>query len=680
MRLKEGKKKMIKPLLIEVLVEELPAVPFLKELPNIEKKWSDILQKNNLLCEFSFFYTPRRLVLWHREFKTKQDDATQEFFGAPVAMAYKDGEPTNVAIGFAKKCGVEVSELKTTVQNGKEVLFYEKQISGKPTKEILNELVNEFISSLNFGKSMRWGSFKESFIRPIKSLSIMLGDEVVEGELFGIKSSNFTYGHRMVSYDKVYFDFAGDYFCKLSKAGVILDQEQRKDMILNSIKELETKNNVKVEIDEELLDEVVAITEYPTPLLGTFSESFLKLPPEVIITSMKEHQRYFAVHKNGKLANNFCVVTNANTTEFSKIIAGNERVLKPRLTDAMFFYENDLKRGLDTSRLSSVLFADGLGSLQDKTDREVKVCKYLADKLKFEPKDTLVQAVNLGKADLMSEMVYEFTELQGLMGYYYANELGIDSNIALALKEQYLPDGVDSELPSSEFSAIVALANKIDTIFGLFSIGKIPSGAKDPYALRRAAFGVLKILNEYKFDIEIDVMIEELSHNYKELDKKLVLEFFEDRLQSIVNVNPSVLKAVLATNERNISKVVSKVNALNAIVNSSDFKEVSSTFKRVANIIKDVDTNGRIEINEGLFEQDEEQNLYKKYNAIVSNSYDNYEDHLDALFGIKPELDMFFDKVFVNHDNLNIRQNRKNLISLIYIAFKEIADIKEITI
>ncbi len=680
MRLKEGKKKMIKPLLIEVLVEELPAVPFLKELPNIEKKWSDILQKNNLLCEFSFFYTPRRLVLWHREFKAKQDDATQEFFGAPVAMAYKDGEPTNAAIGFAKKCGVEVSELKTTVQNGKEVLFYEKQISGKPTKEILNELVNEFISSLNFGKSMRWGSFKESFIRPIKSLSIMLSDEVVEGELFGIKSSNFTYGHRMVSYDKVYFDFAGDYFCKLSKAGVILDQEQRKEMILNSIKELETKNNVKVEIDEELLDEVVAITEYPTPLLGTFSESFLKLPPEVIITSMKEHQRYFAVHKNGKLANNFCVVTNANTTEFSKIIAGNERVLKPRLTDAMFFYENDLKRGLDTSRLSSVLFADGLGSLQDKTDREVKVCKYLADKLKFEPKDTLVQAVNLGKADLMSEMVYEFTELQGLMGYYYANELGIDSNIALALKEQYLPDGVDSELPSSEFSAIVALANKIDTIFGLFSIGKIPSGAKDPYALRRAAFGVLKILNEYKFDIEIDVMIEELSHNYKELDKKLVLEFFEDRLQSIVNVNPSVLKAVLATNERNISKVVSKVNALNAIVNSSDFKEVSSTFKRVANIIKDVDTNGRIEINEGLFEQDEEQNLYKKYNAIVSNSYDNYEDHLDALFGIKPELDMFFDKVFVNHDNLNIRQNRKNLISLIYIAFKEIADIKEITI
>ncbi|MDY0321071.1 MAG: glycine--tRNA ligase subunit beta [Arcobacteraceae bacterium] len=671
---------MIKPLLIEVLVEELPAVPFLKELPNIEKKWSDILQKNNLLCEFSFFYTPRRLVLWHREFKAKQDDATQEFFGAPVAMAYKDGEATNAAIGFAKKCGVEVSELKTTVQNGKEVLFYEKQISGKPTKEILNELVNEFISSLNFGKSMRWGSFKESFIRPIKSLSIMLGDEVVEGELFGIKSSNFTYGHRMVSYDKVYFDFAGDYFCKLSKAGVILDQEQRKDMILNSIKELETKNNVKVEIDEELLDEVVAITEYPTPLLGTFSESFLKLPPEVIITSMKEHQRYFAVHKNGKLANNFCVVTNANTTEFSKIIAGNERVLKPRLTDAMFFYENDLKRGLDTSRLSSVLFADGLGSLQDKTDREVKVCKYLADKLKFEPKDTLVQAVNLGKADLMSEMVYEFTELQGLMGYYYANELGIDSNIALALKEQYLPDGVDSELPSSEFSAIVALANKIDTIFGLFSIGKIPSGAKDPYALRRAAFGVLKILNEYKFDIEIDVMIEELSHNYKELDKKLVLEFFEDRLQSIVNVNPSVLKAVLATNERNISKVVSKVNALNAIVNSSDFKEVSSTFKRVANIIKDVDTNGRIEINEGLFEQDEEQNLYKKYNSIVSNSYDNYEDHLDALFGIKPELDMFFDKVFVNHDNLNIRQNRKNLISLIYIAFKEIADIKEITI
>ncbi|QOG13187.1 glycine--tRNA ligase subunit beta [Arcobacter sp. FWKO B] len=671
---------MIKPLLIEIHTEELPAIPFLKELPNIEKKWADILEKNSLLCEFEFFYTPRRIVFWHREFKTKQEDTVKELFGAPVAIAYKDGVATPAAVGFANKCGVSVEELKTIMQNGKEVLYFNQSVEGKASSEILNEMVNEFIKSLNFGKSMRWGSFKESFIRPIKSLSIMLGEEIIDGELFGIKSSNFTYGHRMIGYDKVSFDFAGDYFCKISKAGVILDQDERRKQILETIAKLESSQNIKVEVDEDLLDEVVAITEYPTALLGTFDEEFLVLPPEVIITSMKEHQRYFAVYKDGKLSNNFCVVTNANTDNFSKIISGNEKVLKPRLSDAMFFYKNDLQRGLDTSKLSTVLFADGLGSLQDKSDKEVKVGVLIADKLNFEQKDKVIEAIKLAKADLMSEMVYEFTELQGLMGYYYAKELGLDDNIALALKEQYLPDGFDSKLPSNLFCAIVALSNKIDTILGLFSIGKIPTGTKDPYALRRAAFGVIKIMIEYKLPLDLEDIIHELSYLYKGLDKKQVLEFFEDRLLNVLNVNPSILKAVLATNEKNIYNISQKVSALDIIVNSSDFKDISSTFKRVANIIKDIDTSSRVEVNEDLFEQDEEKELFVKYNDIISKEYSSVEEHLDALFSIKTELDNFFDRVFVNHDNLNIRQNRKNLITLIYNAFKNIADIKEITI
>ncbi|MDY0365707.1 MAG: glycine--tRNA ligase subunit beta [Arcobacteraceae bacterium] len=671
---------MTKPLLIEILVEELPAIPFLNELANIEKKWAEILQKNNLMCDFNFFYTPRRLVLWHRGIKIKQDDTIEELFGAPLSIAYKDGVATNAAIGFAKKCGIDPKELKTTTQNGKEVLYFQKHKEGRFTKEILDSMVLEFISLLNFGKSMRWGSFKESFIRPIKALTIMLGEEVVDGELFGVKSSNFTYGHRMISYDKVSFDFAGEYFCKISKHGIIYDQEEREKIILDSIKEIETKHNVSVEIDKDLLAEVVAITEYPTALLGSFDKSFLALPPEVIITSMKEHQRYFAVYKDGKLSNNFVVISNAYTDDFSKIIAGNERVLKPRLSDAMFFYENDLKNGLDISALSTVLFADGLGTLQDKVQRELKIAKYLANRLDIEPKEALFEAVNLSKADLMSEMVYEFTELQGLMGYYYATKLGYDDNIALALKEQYLPDGLNSALPSTKFSAIVALSNKIDTIMALFSIGKIPTGAKDPYALRRAAFGVLKILNEYKFDINLEIMIDELSYIYTNLDKKQLLEFFEDRLQSILNVNPSVLKAILATKEKNIYKINKKINALNNIVNSSDFKEISSTFKRVANIIKDLDISSNIEINQNLFDQDEETSLYNKYLEVTSKEYINFESNLDALFGMKNELDSFFDNVFVNHENPNIRQNRKNLIALIYLAFKEIADIKEITI
>ncbi|RXK14325.1 glycine--tRNA ligase subunit beta [Halarcobacter mediterraneus] len=670
---------MNKPLLIEIGVEELPAIPFLKELPNIEKKWAKILEENRLLCDFDFFYTPRRLVLWHREFQVKQEDSVEEMFGAPVKIAFKDAEPTPAALGFAKKCGVSVEELERKDQGKGEVLYYKKEVSGIEAKNLLNDMVNEFISSLDFGKSMRWASRTDSFIRPIRSLAILLGEEVVEAELFGVKSSNFSYAHRMVSYEPFTYDFAGDYFCKLDKNGVILYPDERRKRILGQMKEIEASNGVKIDIDEELLEEVVAITEYPTALIGKFDEEFLELPQEVIVTSMKEHQRYFAVYKDGELTNNFIVVSNSKTEDFSYIIAGNEKVLRPRLADGMFFWKNDIANGLSNEGLKKLTFVEGLGSMYEKCEREAKIATFLAEKL-GEDKELVQKAVMLSKADLMSEMVFEFTELQGLMGYYYAKIAGEKEEVYTALKEQYLPDGEDSELPSTVFSSIIALSYKLDNLMGLFSVGKIPSGSKDPFGLRRASAGIVKIAIEHKLPIDLEEIIDTLSLNYKGLQKAKLVEFFNERLFKIFDVNPSVLKAVLGSNESNIYEISQKLCALNPIVLSDNFKEYSATFKRVANIIKDLDINSELEVKPELLEDKEEIELYEVFTSVTSKEYSNYEEELDALFALKPQLDNFFDNVFVNHENDSIKANRKNIIGKIYQTFKEIADIKEITI
>ncbi|WP_428738648.1 glycine--tRNA ligase subunit beta [Sulfurimonas sp.] len=673
---------MLKTLLIEIGVEELPAVPLLKELKNIEKKYADILEQYNLLCEFEFYYTPRRLVIWHREFKVSQDDSVEEFFGAPLAVAYKDGEATPAAEGFARKCGVSLEQLTTADKDGKVVLYYKKDVAGKPSSELLPEIIETWIKSLDFGKSMRWGSLDESFIRPIRWVNILLGDELVELELFGVQSSKTTFVHRIANFDAVDVAGAKEYFEKLQNNGVLLYQEERAKKITKDIEALETANGIKVEIDEELFAEVVAINEHPTALLGSFDEEFLALPPEVIITSMKEHQRYFPVFKEGKLTNKFVVVANAYTDDFSEVIAGNERVLRPRLADGMFFWENDLKNGLSTAGLEKITFFKGLGSVADKIQREAKIANLLFDKFGVNAsKEDLTTAVELAKADLMSEMVYEFTELQGLMGYYYAQKAGYSEIVAVAIKEQYLPDGEESELPSTPLSAVVALSLKLDTLLALFSINQIPTGSRDPFALRRAVNGIARIVNEFGFNFDIVADVKELSAIYENpIDFEKLEAFILERMKRYYKVNPSIIEAVLASGERELLALGQKIDALNNLVNSDGFSEVSSTFKRVANITKDVDMNEEFAVNETLFEDDSERELLAHFNEVSAKEYENYEYELDALLGLKPELDKFFDSVMVNAQDEAVKNNRKVLVSSIYKAIFKIADIKEVSI
>ncbi len=683
---------MIKPLLIEIGVEELPAIPFLKELPNIEKLWLDILEKNALACDFEFYYTPRRLVLWHSAFPTKQASREEEFFGAPLSVALKEGEPTAAALGFAKKCGVEFSEVTHTLKEGKEVLYYKKSIEGLEAKKLLKEMIEAFIKGLNFGKSMRWGFLEESFIRPIRWLGCMLGDEHVSFSLFGIESTPFSYPHRTISYEPFAYMFAGDYFDRLSERGVVLYPNIRKEIILTDFAVIEKKEGVSIEIDEELLNEVIAITESPKALIGSFEERFLRLPPEVIITSMKENQRYFPVFKEGKLTNRFIVVSNAISDDYDLIVRGNEKVLRARLSDALFFLDNDLKRGLSYEGLKDITYLDGLGSLFDKEVRENAIALFLVSKyentlLEMTPrlnKETLKalmeRSVMLSKADLLSEMVYEFTELQGLMGHYYANAFNEDELLALALKEQYLPNSEESALPSTLFSSIVALSYKLDSLVALFSIDKIPTGAKDPYALRRAVNGIIKIVLEQKIAFDIHTDLKAVAQNYKAFDFDVLETFFLERLYQFFDVNPSIVKAVMSSGERDIVKMALKIKALASITQTEDFKQSVSTFKRVANIIKNIDVNADLHVNEALFENEYEKALYQAFKAVISVKYETYEENLDALFGLKSDIDAFFDNVMVNADNVNVKTNRQNLIAQIYMAFRSIADIKEISI
>jgi len=683
---------MTQPLLIEIGVEELPAIPLLKIVKNIENSWQNLLDEYKLSSKFEFIYTPRRLVLKHSAMAQKQEDQMIELMGPPVVAAFKDGEPTPAAEGFARKCGVSIDELGRADNNGREVLFFKKEEKGAETTTLLQEMLEKWIASMAFGKMMRWGSRSDEFIRPIRWLQVRMGDVSVPVELFGVKSDTKTYVHRMVNYDAVEVPSIDTYEQILSDGAVTLYPKERAAIILEQFDALEESEGIVIERDADLLDEVVAITENPRALVGRFDEMFLELPPEVIITSMKEHQRYFPVFEGGKITNKFVVVSNAYTDDYSKVIAGNERVLKPRLSDGLFFYRNDLKGGLSTKGLEKVQFIDGLGTLKDKIEREKHIAMRLLglymERVETESgKDNAAlekamdRAVELAKADLMSEMVYEFTELQGLMGYYYAKALGEDEVIYNAIKEQYMPVGEGAELPSTVFSGIVAMAIKLDTLIGLFSVGMIPTGSKDPFALRRAVNGVVRIAtaNDLSFHIE-DIITTLLKGEYAEFDTQVLSDFIIERINKSLDANPSVIAAVLASGERDVNEIVKKVAALNEIVSSDVFKEQFSTFKRVANISKDIDLNIPMKIDTTLFKEDAEVSLYDAYEKVINLTYSDYKQELEALFGLKRELDAYFDNVMVNVEDKTLKVNRLNMIGSIYKTFRDIADIKEITI
>ncbi|MBK1994083.1 glycine--tRNA ligase subunit beta, partial [Campylobacter novaezeelandiae] len=504
------------------------------------------------------------------------------------------------------------------------------------------------LKSLNFGKSMRWGEYTFEFIRAIRSMVCLLDSEVLEFELYGVKSSNKTFVHRSVSYDLLSFNSIQAYFEILEQNYIILDPEKRKEKILNEFKALEQKHFINIAQDDELLNEVIAITEYPSALLGSFDKNYLEIPKEVIITSMRENQRYFAVFKNKELSNHFIVVSNSVCKDYTQIIEGNERVLRARLSDAMFFWKNDLKTGLNPDKLSYITYLENLGSMKDKSLREEYIAEILCEIYNNPNTKDIKTAIKYSKADLNSQIVYEFTNLQGIMGSYYAKAMGFNEAICLAIKEQYLPDGENSKLPSNEFSSIVSLANKLDTLLGLFSIGKLPSGSKDPYALRRAASGILKIILNTKKDLDLDDLFSKICKNYKEFDIQILKDFIFERLYTFYEVNASFIKAVLSSKNTNIIYINNAIKALIKISQKENFSENFSTFKRLANIA----SKPKYPLEKTLFTQEEENKLYEAF--LQTLNFNDVEEKLDNLFALKPLIDNFFDKVMINVDDEKI--------------------------
>ncbi|UOR24132.1 glycine--tRNA ligase subunit beta [Helicobacter pylori] len=695
-------------LLVEILVEELPAQALLNEYKEMPKKLQALFQKRALeVGNIEIFYTPRRLCLLVKDFPLLTQETKEEFFGPPVKIACNHQDKTQglneLGLGFYQKLGLKDHQhFQTAFKNNKEVLYHAKIHAKEPTKDLIMPIVLEFLEGLNFGKSMRWGNVEKSFIRPIHNICVLFNGENFNGievKEYGFKTKQATKVHRQEGFDFIQVDSPKAYFEVLEKKHVILDPKKREAKILQEIKELETKHNIIVEIDRDLLDEVVAITEYPSALLGEFDKAFLKLPSEIITTSMKENQRYFAAfnqksQESPTLHNGFIVVSNAINKDKQKIIAGNQKVLKARLSDAVFFYENDLKKPLDNAPLESVVFVQGLGTLKDKMEREAIIAQYLTQKyasslnMPLEKALELVsRAVRIAKADLLSEVVYEFSELQGIMGYYYALKQNENELVALSVKEQYLPASENAPLPSSVFSTIVALSLKLDSLFSLFSVGKIPSGSKDPFALRRLSFGLLKIIAHYGlgFDLKADLKnLFEKVGAYQSFDLEVLEKFLLERFNNLIDCNPSIIRSVLNTNERDIVKIIQKVKALKRFLddpkNAQKKELLFSAFKRLANINKDRNPNESSEFSISLFKELQEHALFEAFNAIKTSAFESLDSKIEAYFSLHAPLEEYFKSVLVMDKDIEIQKNRKNFLWSVYQSFLEIGDIKEIAI
>lgn len=672
-------------LLIEIFTEELPFSAIKKEFGNVLTKFRVMIEKYRLCGDsankIEFFYTPRRIIFYARNFPSKQSDEVLEFFGPPLNIAYQNNEPTNATKSFLSKLNITLDEVQTKQKNGKDCLYFAKKESGQNTINLLENIIDEFLDSLSFDKKMRWGSVECAFVRPIRNIFVLFGDSFVKlpqlAKKYQFAQSARIYPHRNCESKEI--KSAEEYFAFLEKNAVIYAQSTRKARILEQIK----KCGLVVEIDTDLLDEIVAICEYPNVLVGAFDEKFLVLPKEVIVTSMKINQKYFATYKDESLsALNAAFIVVCNAVNPSELITqGNVKVLSARLEDALFFYHNDGKSFNAKScdeRLKNIEFIKNGGSLWDKVGRENAIAEAILGQIgecigESGAKITqsqITHAINIAKNDLLSEMVGEFGELQGIMGGYYAKNAGVDLEICEAIKEQYLA------IPSGILGGIVGIANRLDSILCLFALGKIPSGSKDPFALRRGASGILKIIEKFNLPLDLRTIFKAVAQNYGKIDIAQIEGFFYERLEGVLEVNQSLINAALKAHKGDLLDLINKIKALNLIAQSPSISDFKVLFKRVANILQPTKAT---KINEKLLAQSAEKALYDKIIAFQKIDFATHSERITALLDFKDTLATFFDEVLINVEDLSIKENRILLIKAVYEEFFKVGDIKEIS-
>lgn len=705
---------MNKDLLLEIGTEEIPAgyiPPALEQLKNLTK---ESLEEERIEHKDIITYgTPRRLVLYVKEVARRQKDLVTEVVGPSKNVSFTaEGKPTNAAIGFAKSQGVAVEDLKLKETTKGIYVCAIKTLQGKETKDVLASILPKIIKSISFPKSMYWSDKTLYFARPIRWILSILGEMKVEFELDSLKSDNLSYGHRFLSKQPIEINHPCEYEQKLKENFVIIDPMKRRVMIMDEINAYCESNNCLAPQMNELLDEVVYLVEFPTLIVGKFNEEYLKLPAEVLVAAMREHQRYFhIVDKENNFLPNFLIIANTDS-KINTIRQGNERVLRARLADASFFFTQDKKISLEArvEEEKGRVWQEDVGTVYEKTQRIVKLAEFISQKIAKELTTQAARTALLCKADLSTEMVGEFPKLQGIMGYHYALASGEEEGVAKAICEHYLPISSDGVLPETLPGCIVSIADKIDSIVSCFSVGLIPTGSQDPYALRRQAQGIINILSANFFKIPSTPSIPPLSlqelvdYSLILLDKKVkretvaveVLNFLNQRLQNIlVNgiragrfshsgiVNSSQAQALLTIDVDDIQDVLERAMALSRFAQMPEFEPLTIAFKRAMNILKPVINYQLSVINKELLIEESEKNLYSVYLRIKEEGHAHlikkqYFEYLSTLVQLRIHIDNFFDEVMVMVEDKDLRENRLALLANIASLFLKIANFSHI--
>ena len=686
-----------KDILLEIGLEELPAryvTDSMNQLADKVRNWLETMKIN--YRELKAFSTPRRLAVLVLDVSGTQEDVSEEAKGPARKIAQNDdGEWSKAAIGFSRGQGMSVDDIYYKEINGIEYAHVKKFIKGKQTIELLPEL-KDLITSIHFPKNMRWADNDLKYIRPIKWIMALFGQEVIPFSITNVTTADWSMGHRFLG-GKWHLTSAKDYEEFMLEQKVIVDPVKRKNMIVEQLKNIEEAKDWVIPVDEDLLEEVNNLVEYPTALYGGFESEFLELPQEVLITSMKEHQRYFPVKsKDGKLLPQFVTVRNGGSDHLENVARGNEKVLRARLSDAAFFYREDQKTDIDSclNKLTSIVYHEEIGTLAEKVKRVRRLTNILTEKLSFSSQDKVDadRAAEIGKFDLVTNMVNEFPELQGVMGERYARQKGESEAVAIAINEHYKPRNAEDDTPATEVGAVLSVADKMDTICSFFAIGMIPSGSQDPYALRRQATGIVQILLHQNWTIGLEELIQEslsLLNEDGKIKQKMeavtddLVTFFKLRLKYLLqekDVRHDLIDAILGAEVGDIHSLFNRARVLEANKNKADFKENIEALSRVINIATKSESQG--EINTSLFENDYEQRLYERYVSLQEQLSEHVteETYFELLVSLKNDINQYFDHTMIMADDAAIKQNRLHLMVQLSNLIKKFANVSEIIV
>jgi glycyl-tRNA synthetase beta chain len=679
------------PLLIELRTEELPP----KALNNLGESLAagivEGLEKAQLIsdvADYEVFASPRRLGVLIQNVKPVQADQRIVKKGPSVAAGMKDGEPTKALQGFARSNQIEISQL-SQIDDGKQMVFaYEYTQIGQPLSALLSDILNLAIKKLPIPKVMHWGSSTDTFVRPVHGLVMLHGAETVAGSVLGLSSQNWTLGHRFLSEGRIVLSHAADYAQQLMEQGkVIASFAERRARIKQGLNEAEEELHAQVAYAEGLLDEVTALVEWPVVLQAGFAERFLQVPQECLILTMQQNQKYFPLlNSEGMLINRFLLVSNLQTENPVHIIQGNERVLRARLADAEFFYRQDQKTSLASRlpRLQDVVYHNKLGSQAERVQRIIQLAKVIAPLLGADV-DKAARTAELAKADLLTDMVGEFPELQGTMGKYYALHDGEDADVAVAIEQHYWPRFANDALPDNLVGTVVALADKLETLVGIWGIGLIPTGDKDPYALRRSALGILRMLMQHNLSLAPLLRAAFDTFPVGKLAANTigeVAEFMQARLAILLQNSyaQDVVTAVLAGKIDNLGEVEARLAAVTQFKQLAEATALIAANKRVHNLLKKVDFSALPAIEIALLQQQDEQNLYQATEQVAvkiqaAMKQQNFVQALAELTGIKEKVDTFFTNVMVMDENEVIKNNRLALLVFLSQQMNAVADI-----